>query len=77
MANLYIKEHRILVLAVPYTNHRQPMASGSADKSIQVWDHSHMFPIPRLLVNQFKLVLMDNQTQSVGSEDQKVVCFVE
>jgi len=24
-----------------------------------------------------KLVLMDSQTQSVGSSDQKVVCFIE
>src|SRR5258706_11564567 len=38
MANLYIKEHRILVLAIPFTIHRQHMVSGSADKSIQVWD---------------------------------------
>jgi len=77
MANLYIKEHRILVLAVPYANHRQHMASGSADKSIQVWDPLPHFPIPRPLVNQFMLVLVDSQTQSVGSEDQKVVCFIE
>jgi len=36
-----------------------------------------MFPVTRPLVNQSKLVLMDSQTQGVGSEDQKVVCFIE
>jgi len=69
MANLYIKVFLTLIIGSPWP--LDPLTWAS-----RCGTHSHMFPIPCLLVNQFKLVLMDSQTQSVGSEDQKVVCFI-